>query len=206
MNKLTFFTLSFAFVACFTQVTLAQENIPLQPKTRPLIGDSTTKQTTKKERKAMKEADVKKLLDSRRFTFVAQYANPLGGGTTTLNGRTFNITPDGSGHVYLNYNYDLKVRPDSVIAYLPYYGRTTFAAGYNNNSNDSGVMFTSTKFNYTYKTGKKGNTVISITPQDAKYNRNLYLDVSASGRAQLQVIITNRNTISYDGYIVEDKK
>lgn len=163
----------------------------------------TTKHETRLERKAMKEADVKKLLESRQFVFKAQYANPLGGGVTTLNGQLFNLSPTGSGHIYLNYNYDVTIRPDSVIAYLPYYGRGQFDVAYNANSNDNGVMFKSTKFGYTSKTNKKGITTIIITPQDAKYNRRLTLSVSPEGYANLSVIITNRSAISYDGYISE---
>ncbi|CAM3755303.1 DUF4251 domain-containing protein [Mucilaginibacter galii] len=162
----------------------------------------TTRKTTREERREIKAADVKKLINNKRFVFKAQYANPLGGGFTSLNGRMINISPDGTGHIYLNYNYDVKIRPDSVIAYLPYYGRTTFDANYGNTT-DNGVMFTSTKFGYTFKAGKKGSTVITITPTDAKYNRKMILEIQESGIAQLQMIITNRNAISYDGYIEE---
>jgi len=188
MNLLKHLLLTACLITAGTLYTLAQD---------------TTKRETRAERKAMKEADVKKLLDSRRFVFQAQYANPLGGGVTTLNGRLFNLSPDGTGHIYLNYNYDLKIRPDSVIAYLPYYGRAQFDAGYSSNSNDNGVMFKSTKFGYTSKVNKKGITTIVITPQDAKYNRRLTLSVSPEGYANLSVIITNRSAISYDGYISE---
>ncbi len=167
------------------------------------FAQDTTKRVTRTERKAMKEADVKKLLDSRRFVFQAQFANPLGGGVTTLNGRLFNLSPDGTGHIYLNYYYDLKIRPDSVIAYLPYYGRAQFDAGYTANPTENGVMFKSTKFGYTSKVNKKGVTTVIITPEDAKYNRRLTLTVSPEGYANLAVIITNRTSISYDGYISE---
>lgn len=162
----------------------------------------TTCKTTREERKEMKAADVKKLIISKRFVFKAQYANPLGGGVTSLNGRLINISPDGTGHIYLNYDYDVKVRPDSVIAYLPYFGRTTFDPNYGNTT-DNGVMFSSTKFGYISKAGKKGSTVITITPTDAKYNRKMILEIQDNGNAQLQMIITNRNAISYDGYIAE---
>jgi len=162
----------------------------------------TTRKAKREERKAMQASDIKKLIDSKRFVFKAQFANPMGGGVTTLNGSLINISPNGNGHIYLNYDYDVKVRPDSVIAYLPYYGRTTFGASYGN-TNDSGVMFTSTKFGYTSKAAKKGSTVITITPTDAKYNRKMILEIQENGNTQLQMLITNRNTISYDGYIAE---
>ncbi|MBS7563368.1 DUF4251 domain-containing protein [Mucilaginibacter sp. Bleaf8] len=160
--------------------------------------------STKTARKAAKAADIKKLLEAKRFVFQAQYANPLGGGVTSLNGRLINITPNiggSSGHVYLNYNYAVKVRPDSVIAYLPYFGRTTFDPPIN--SSEGGVKFTSTKFGYDVKQGKKGNTIITITPQDAGYFRKMVFTVSSEGSTSLQMTITNRNAISYDGYIAE---
>lgn len=166
------------------------------------FAQDTTRKVKREERKIMRAADIKKLIDSKRFVFKAQFANPLGGGVTTLNGRLINISPTGNGHIYLNYDYDVKVRPDSVIAYLPYYGRTTFDASYGN-TNDSGVMFTSTKFGYTAKAGKKGSTVITITPTDAKYNRKMIMEIQENGNAQMQMIITNRSSISYDGYIAE---
>lgn len=160
--------------------------------------------STKIARKAAKAADIKKLLDSKRFVFQAQYANPLGGGVTALNGRLINITPNvggSTGHVYLNYNYDVKVRPDSVIAFLPYFGRTTFAPPVN--PTEGGVKFTSTKFDYDVKQGKRGNTIITISPKDAGYNRKLVFIVSSEGSTSLQMTITNRDAISYDGYIAE---
>lgn len=161
----------------------------------------TTKKATRAERNAMKAADVKKLLDSKKFTFKAQYANPQGGAITNLNGRLINLSPDGTGHIYLNYDYDVKVRPDTVTAFLPYYGRTTFDPAIN--PTDNGIKFTSTKYGYTSKAGKKGLNTITITPEDAKYNRKMILEVSDNGTARLQMIITNRNSISFDGYITE---
>jgi hypothetical protein len=189
-----------------TMLVNAQITPILKPRTH-LISDSSSavstqdssKKATKAERNAMKAADVKKLLDSKTFTFHARYANPLGGGVTSLNGQLINISPQGTGHIYLTTDYDVRVRPDSVIAFLPYFGRTTFAPSLN--SDDAGVKFTSTKFEYDAKKGKRGNTVIIINPSDAKYNRKMILDVNENGTATLQMIITNRNSISYDGYI-----
>jgi hypothetical protein len=167
-----------------------------------LKAQDTIQKQSKPDRKSLKAEEVKKLLDNKRFIFQAQYANPLGGAVATLNGRLINLSPNGSSLIYLNYNYDFKIRPDSIIANLPYYGTTQFDAGYNPASGN-GVEFTSTKFGYESKTGKKGNTTITITPQDAKYNRKFILEVFSNGNATLQAIITNRNAISYSGYIVE---
>lgn len=137
--------------------------------------------------KKAKEAATKTLIESKNYTFVAQYANPLGG-----------------GHRYLNYSYDLRVRPDSVIAYLPYFGVVQFAAPYN--PTDDGVKFTSTKFGYQQVIKKKNKYIITITPKDAGYIQRLTLTTSTSGYANLQILITNRTSINYDGYITDTPK
>jgi hypothetical protein len=170
--------------------------------TNAVNAQDTTQKANRVERKAMKAEEVKKLLASKRFAFQAQYAQPLGGTTTNLNGRQINLSPDGSGQIYLNYNYDFKIRPDSIISYLPYYGRTQFDAGYNSTTGN-GIEFTSTKFGYESKAGKKGSTIITITPEDAKYNRKFILEVYSNGYAQLQALITNRNAIFFNGFINE---
>jgi len=160
----------------------------------------STKKTTRKERKAMKAEEVKKLLENKAFTFKAEFADPLGGTITNINGRPFNLSPDGSGRIVLNYNYDVRIKPDSVVSFLPYYGRVTMSAGYGTNT-DNGVQFTSTKFGYESKAGKNDFTTIVITPKDAKYTNRMILDVSSNGTATLQVLSNNKNAISYSGYI-----
>jgi hypothetical protein len=182
-----------------TTPILKQRTHLIADNSSPVITQDSSKKATKAERQAMKAADVKKLLDSKTFTFHARYANPLGGGVTSLNGQLINISPQGTGHIYLTSEYDVRIRPDSVIAYLPYFGRTTFAPSIN--SSDAGVKFTSTKYGYDTKTGKRGNTVVTVTPKDAQYNTKMIFDINNNGTATLQMIITNRSSISYDGYI-----
>lgn len=179
MKKLTYIFVLFALLAGGT--TFAQ------------------KPGSKEAKNAAKATEIKNLLDQKNYVFKAQYANPLGGGTTSIQGRQINLTPGGTGHIYLNYDYDVRIKPDSVISYLPYYGTITFDAPYN--PIDDGIKFKSTKFGYDVKQGKKGRTVITITPQDAKYIQKLVLDVSSNGYANLSLTITNRYSISYDGYI-----
>ena len=208
MKALGYIALFTTLVVGNAQLVNAQKISILKQRTHLIADNSSTvsiqdsSKTDKKERKAMKAAEVKRLLDSKRFNFHAQYADPIGGGYASLNGQLINISPTGSGHIFLNYNYDFKVRPDSVISYLPYFGRTTFAPNYG--SQDNGVKFTSTKFGYTAKTGKRGNTIITITPKDAGYNQKMIIDVNENGTATLQMITTNRTAISYDGYIEEN--
>src|ERR1044071_8700908 len=77
----------------------------------------------------------------------------------------------------LSSEYDLRLLGDSVVAYLPYFGRA-YAATYG--SGDGGIKFTSTQFEYTAKTRKKGWD-ITIAPKDGSDVRQLFLSVSPNG-------------------------
>ncbi len=140
---------------------------------------------TKADKKKAQQDAVKALIESQHYTFIAQYANPLGG-----------------GHRYLNSDYDFKVRKDSLIAYLPYFGRAYFDTGYGNT--DGGIKFTSTKFTYKITAKKKGGWDVIIKPSDVKYMDTINMYISADGYTNVQFTITNKSAISFDG-ILKDK-
>ena len=142
--------------------------------------------STKQQKRQAKANEVKQLVNNKEFVFVAQYANPMGG-----------------GHRYLNYDYDLKVKKDSLVAYLPYFGRVTFDPPVY--PTQDGVIFTSTNFGYGVKSNKNGSWDVLLTPQDVKYDRQLRLTVQQNGSATLSVNIINRDPINFDGYIEKAK-
>ncbi|HTD98271.1 MAG TPA: DUF4251 domain-containing protein [Mucilaginibacter sp.] len=145
-------------------------------------------QTSKKEKQAAKEANVKSSIEAQRYTFMADFVLPQRGGGRQL-------TSD----------YDLRVTKDSVIAYLPYFGRAYFDVPYN--PTDGGIKFTSTKFEYKVTPKKKGGWEITINPKDARNTSRLVLNVSTDGYASLSVTSVNRDFITFDGYLKErDKK
>jgi hypothetical protein len=139
-------------------------------------------QAAKKDKKPTKEAYVKIRVDAKRYTFLATYVLPQRGGGRQL-------TSD----------YDLRVTPDSVISFLPYFGRAYFDVPYG--GADGGMKFTSTKFTYEIKEKKKGGWEVSIKPADVKNIDRLLLNISADGYASLSVNSTNRDFITFDGYI-----
>src|ERR1700761_5229566 len=89
-------------------------------------------QNTKADKKAAKEAAVNKLIGSMYYDFVANMAFPQGGGTRSLAGSY----------------YDLKVAKNTVIAFLPYFGRMYSAPM---DASEGGIKLTSTKFSYEAK-------------------------------------------------------
>ena len=142
-------------------------------------------QTVKKDKDAAKEAEVKKMIDGKMYNFSVQSAIPLRG-----------------GNIQLTYGYYLRVNKDTLIAYLPYYGRAYVAPM---DPMDNGIDFTSTKF--TYKSAvKKNGYEISILPADTKDVRQMFLDVSSSGYTSLRITNLNRDAITFDGYLEPLKK
>ena len=128
--------------------------------------------------------EVKKLVEGKDFIFKAQTASPLGGMTRQL-----------------TTEYDLRVIGDSMITYLPYFGRAYTAPL---PGSTGGINFTSTDFAYSVSEKKKGGWEIRITPSGNDV-RQLFLTVSESGYATLQVLSTNRQSISYNGYVARRK-
>ncbi len=120
------------------------------------------------------EVAVKNMVDSQGYVFVAQIAIPMGGRSR-----------------HLDANYELRVKKDTVLAYLPYFGKA-YTAGYGSSS-DGGIDFTSRDFKYTKEDAKKGGWTINIAPKDVKDpSQKLTLTITQSGSAYLTVSSNNR--------------
>jgi hypothetical protein len=150
-----------------------------------LSGIVMAQQTTKQIKEAELENDIKNKIENRTYTFNANYVQPL----------------RGTEH-YLTSEYDLRVTRDSVIAYLPYFGQTYQEAPLT--PEESGVMFTSTKFNYTVKPQKKGGWLITIIPSNVKFVSKMQLEVYKNGSANLMVQSNFRDEINFSGEIKQD--
>ena len=147
-------------------------------------------QSSKKERQAAKTAEIKKMVDAGNYVFKANYANPMRGGQRTLTSE-----------------YDLKVSKDTIAAFLPYFGRAYVAP---TDPTKGGIEFTCTNFDYTTKQAKNGNWDIVIKPKDKNLNemtdvQSMRLSVTASGYASLSVTSSNRDAITFEGYIEKVK-
>jgi hypothetical protein len=118
-------------------------------------------------------------IQAKQYTFKARTAMPTSGSTRQL-------TSD----------YDFTVSHDSVISYLPYFGRAYVAPI---GKTDNGLNFTSTKFSYNVKESKKGGWTIEIRPKDADDVQMVTLNVSKNGYGTLHVNSRNRQAIAYTG-------
>src|SRR5690606_9554918 len=89
---------------------------------------------TAAEKEAM-ASEVRQRVSDADFTFKATYAYPT-----------------GYRQIYLSPFYDVKVSPDTVRVYLPYYGRAYVAPIH---PDEGGIKFISTDFDYQLYPGKK---------------------------------------------------
>jgi hypothetical protein len=133
-----------------------------------------------------KTSAVKNMVDSKNYVFVAQTVLPVSGRTRQLTSY-----------------YDLTVSKDTIVSSLPYFGRAYTAPI---NPSEGGINFKSTNFEYTVKDRKKGGWDILIKPKDANDVQQLLITVFENGIASLQVISSNRQAISFNGYITERKQ
>lgn len=147
------------------------------------VSGSLSAQETKAQKKAEKAAQIKAFIDAQNYTFVAQNAFPMGG-------RMRYITPD----------YNLTVTRDSVVSYLPFFGRA-YQADYG--SNKSPLDFKTKSFDYTATPGKKDGWNVTIKPKDNRSVQSMNLTVSSEGYASLQVTSNDRSAISFNGYVSE---
>jgi hypothetical protein len=126
-------------------------------------------------------SDIAKMIQSHNFEFVAESANPMRGRS-----------------IFLSHGYTFNVRPDSLISFLPYYGRAYQATM---DPASAGIKFTSTDFEYWEKPRKKRGWDIQFRPKDVQNSPQLHLSIGASGHASLRVTLVDRESISFQGYI-----
>ena len=129
------------------------------------------------------QEDFQALIESQRYSFQAQSLTAQRGGTRQLT----------SG-------YFIKVSKDTVMADLPYVGRSYSPSM---NPTDSGIKFTSTDFEYTVTPKKKGGWKILIQPRDVRSSPRISISASAKGYASVQVSSNDKAGISYYGTIAK---
>lgn len=150
-----------------------------------------------------KETTVK-IIGEKDYTFVANSAIPMSNMDVS---QILSRMPGSQGGGMINLTgsqYDFKVTKDSVVAYLPYYGRS-FSPPLN--PNEGGIKFTSKDFSYNETKNKRGNYTIQINTKDLKReNFRLTLSITPNGYATLIASGYNKQPITFNGYLSESKK
>ena len=143
-----------------------------------ITGCNTTKNS---EASIEQQRQLAEKVDNSRYTFMARSANPTGGRTVQLS---------------LGY-YSLKITKDTIEAFLPYYGRAYVAPM---PTDEGGIKFVSTNFDYQVKEGKN-NWQVMIEPNDTPSKVKMYLNIGKTGYGSLSVQDNNRQAISFSGTI-----
>lgn len=142
-----------------------------------LTACGTAQSAAEKEAKAF---EIRNAVDAFDFKFSATYAYPT-----------------GYRSIYLSPYYDVKVSPDTVQAYLPYYGRAYRAPM---DPSEGGIKFTSTDFEYQVSPGKRnGNWLVTIKMNDVRREMVFYFDIWENGTGRLDVRDIDRQPISFQG-------
>ena len=140
---------------------------------------------SKKERRQEQAEAIQKMVEAQDYKFVAQRALPMSGRS-----------------IHLTSVYDLRVSKDTISAYLPYFGRAYVAPM---NPSEGGIKFESKDFDYRLENAKKGGWNAFITIKDAGRRISMVLNITASGSANLSVNDDTRQSISFNGYIEEQR-
>lgn len=143
-----------------------------------LVGLPTLSAQTKKEKKEQKKEAVKKLIVSENYKIDVRTALPM-------RGRSIPLTS----------LYSLEIRNDSVISYLPYFGRA-YSIPY---GGGDGLNFRAPLKEYSMEMDKKGNAVIKFTARNPEDRYEYRAKVYSDGSASIDVNMTNRQSISFQG-------
>ena len=123
---------------------------------------------------------VSQMMESTDYIFVAEMAIPM-----------------GSKSIFLTSPYTLKITKDSLISYLPYFGRAYVAPI---DPTNGGIQFESVQFGY-QETKKSEGWDIEIRPTDVSRKYHMLLEVNEIGNAFLSVMSSDRQMISFSGYV-----
>ncbi len=124
---------------------------------------------------------VEKALAERQYTISVNMMYPL-------RGTPVNVTPD----------YSLQVKGDSLFSYLPYFGRAyniPYGGG-------NGLHFSAPIKGYESAKGKKGRTRVTIQVENEGDQLTYNLDLFPNGRADIDVISRERESINYSGEFI----
>ena len=144
-------------------------------------------------------ANIARLLETNQFTFMAERANPMDADVI----KAMNSLPGGGGSRMLNLDsgYTIEIRKEKLTVTLPYFGRMYNA---NMDSSKNSYRFTTTDFTVDKKQGKKGSSIYTIVAKDQQNVRTIYMEVFKNGKSYVSIDSNDRQSISYNGYIMEN--
>ena len=150
-----------------------------------LVGIPTLSAQSKKEKKEQKKEAVKKLIESENYKIDVNTAMPM-------RGRSIPLTS----------SYSLEIRNDSVISYLPYYGRA-YSIPY---GGGDGLNFKAVLKEYSMEMDKKGNAVIEFIARNPKTGMNTESKYSPMVRQALMSICKTVSPLVFRGAVYKGRE
>ncbi len=149
---------------------------------------------------AQSATGLKKIADDKKFKFTATTAtfSP----TVERAGASISsaVTPDN--HFTLNAAYYTQLTPDSVVSYLPYYGKSKTVSDGGTGSvttfEDDPHKNAVATYDYEVKEKKNGSVIINIKPKGSSQISKYNFDLSPNGTGKLEATVGNM-IIKYDG-------
>lgn len=138
---------------------------------------------------------VQSLVESGEFTFMAERANP--NNYDVINIMNSFPTSSSSQMLTLDPGYTVKLQKDKLDVEMPYFGRMYTSSMKSDNS----FRFTSKEFTVNRSTGSKGSSVFVIMPTDQQIVTKIIMEVYKNGKTYVAIQSTDRQPITYDGYI-----
>lgn len=142
--------------------------------------DATGQKLSKAQQQAQVASQVQQALESRHFTVEVNYMNPRRGPT----------------HRYVQ-GFDLTLKGDTVVSYLPYVGEV-WRAGY---GPQKALNFEAPVQNYTVSRPRRDMTRIQFMAQTDEDRYDYTLEVFDNGTASIDVLAQSRDGISFDGHL-----
>ena len=143
-----------------------------------MVACSTLTPAEKAERQAKVAQAVEKALAERHYKVGVSMMFPS-------RGKAVNVSPD----------YSLEVKGDTLISYLPYYGRA-YNVPY---GGGKGLNFTAPISGYSSEKGRKGATLITIKVNNEEDILTYLLEIYDTGSTSIDVTSRERESIRYSG-------
>ena len=126
-------------------------------------------------------ADITQAINNSQWIFSANYAVPSFGNSRNLTGE-----------------YSVKCNKDTLSVALPYFGKLNSPAGA---MSGNPLDFKSTNINLSKEIKKDGGWLITIKPNNPEV-QSMDFTFFDNGSAQLNVLMTNRSGISFNGKVI----
>lgn len=126
-------------------------------------------------------------VESKDYTVVVNYANPM-----------------RWKQIYMNSQYDLRIKHDSVFAYLPYFG-VAYSAPYG--GGEGGIKFAEPLVGYDVKPNKKSDGWdIRFKVKGKEDGYEISMNIFNNGSSMIIVNSFNRDPITFTGNVKREEK